>query len=221
MVYSYTPTQILINPFGNFLGIGTTTPFTSLQIASSTTNVTFKPQLILTDNAAGINKKHWFISSEQGTFNIGTTSDKYATTTLITIGTNGQFTKLGGKAVSGVIPVVASADLTGQSGATTITTYTPTATSTLRVGGYITVTAVTLDVAQFQVTYTDETGSAVTANFFPQGVTSANIASTGAFPLSPQDIRVKANTVVTMKTILTTGTGSITYDTGADIEILR
>lgn len=125
---------------------------------------------------------------------------------------------------NGLMAIVANNDLTAQSGATTITTATSTNDGiphTYRIGGYINVTAVTLDVAQVQVTYTDENNTGATATFFPQGLTSANIASTGNFPLPSQDIRVKANTLMTVKTILTTGTGSITYDVGGNIEKIK
>lgn len=116
------------------------------------------------------------------------------------------------------LSISASADLTAITGATTITTFAnPAANHTYRVGAYINVTAVTLDVAQVQVAYNDENSNSVTATFFPQGLTSANIASTGNFPLPPMDIRVKASTTITLKTILTTGTGSISYDCGGSI----
>lgn len=116
-------------------------------------------------------------------------------------------------------PLKAVNDLINQSGGVTVTTYTTSnIVGTYRVGGYINVTAINLDVAQVQCTYTDENSNAVTANFFPQGLTSANIASTGSFSLPPQDIRVKGGTLITIKTILTTGTGSITYDVGGSIQ---
>ncbi len=75
-VFAISP---LVNTNGYKFGIGTTTPFSTVQIASSTASATFKAQLVLTDMAVGVNQKHWYISSDKGSFNIGTTSDTYAT----------------------------------------------------------------------------------------------------------------------------------------------
>ncbi|HXP50610.1 MAG TPA: hypothetical protein VN922_11680, partial [Bacteroidia bacterium] len=111
------------------------------------------------------------------------------------------------------------ADLTGQTGATTVVTYSAPGSgsfNTYRVGGYLTVTAISLDVIQLQVAYTDETNTSRTQNFFVQGATSG-IGTTGANAYSPVDIRVKQGTTITVATVLTTGTGSITYDVGGNI----
>lgn len=115
-----------------------------------------------------------------------------------------------------------TADLTAQSAAVSsvvaVTSPNDGSAHQYRVGGYVAVTAVVTDVAQFQCTFTDQNSNSVTINFFPQGLTSANIATTGFFALPPQDIRVKANTTITLKTILTTSIGSITYDVGGNIQ---
>jgi hypothetical protein len=72
------------------LGIGTSTPFWSLQIASST-----KSQLSLTDPSAGTNAKHWTMRSVGGNFYMGTTSDALtASSTYLTV-LNGGFFGLG------------------------------------------------------------------------------------------------------------------------------
>jgi hypothetical protein len=116
--------------------------------------------------------------------------------------------------------VLASNDLTAQSAAVaTVTSYAVPGSgsfNTFRVGGYLTVTAVSLDVIQLQVTYTDETSTSRTQSFFVQGTTTG-ISVTGANGYSPIDIRVKQGTTITVSTILTTGAGSITYDVGASI----
>lgn len=112
-----------------------------------------------------------------------------------------------------------SNNLTGQTSAGTVTSFAvPSSGSfnTFRVGGYLTVTAVSLDVIQLQVTYTDETNTSRTQSFFVQGATTG-ISATGANGYSPMDIRVKQGTTITVSTVLTTGTGSITYDVGASI----
>ncbi|MBL8158405.1 hypothetical protein JNK62_02650 [bacterium] len=69
------------------LGLGTTTPFATLQIATTTGK-----NLILSDSGAGINLKHWLFSSRGGNFYIGTTTDLYASSTIaaLTLNTNGN-----------------------------------------------------------------------------------------------------------------------------------
>lgn len=112
-----------------------------------------------------------------------------------------------------------SNDLTGQTVAATVTSYAVPGSgsfNSFRVGGYLTVTAVSLDVIQLQVSYTDETNTSRTQSFFVQGTTTG-ISATGANGYSPIDIRVKQGTTITVATVLTTGTGSITYDVGASI----
>lgn len=116
--------------------------------------------------------------------------------------------------------ILAKNDLTAQSGAVgTVTSYAVPGSggfNTFRVGGYLTVTAVSLDVIQLQVTYTDETSTSRTQSFFVQGATTG-ISATGANGYSPMDIRVKQGTTITVATVLTTGTGTITYDAGSSI----
>lgn len=125
-----------------------------------------------------------------------------------------------GVLTAGTVNIYGKNDLTAQTGAVgTVTSYSVPGSgsfNTFRVGGYITVTAVSLDVIQLQVTWTDETNTSRTQSFFVQGATTG-ISATGANAYSPMDIRVKQGTPITVATVLTTGTGSITYDVGATI----
>ena len=124
-----------------------------------------------------------------------------------------------GNITANSINLTGSNDLTAQTTATTVTSYAvpgSTTFNTFRVGGYVTVTAVSSDVIQLQVTWTDETSTSRSQSFFVQGATTG-IGATGAYAYSPIDIRVKKGTTITVATILTTGTGSITYDVGANI----
>jgi len=74
--------SIILANIRGAVGIGTTSPFTLLDIAtSSITGNGFKAQLSLTDNNAGANLKHWLFSSESGNLYIGTSTDLYATST--------------------------------------------------------------------------------------------------------------------------------------------
>src|ERR1700722_15613897 len=127
-----------------------------------------------------------------------------------------------GPAPSGLPSVVAGADLTGQTAAVaSVVAYTTSADGTYRVAVYLTVTAVTLDVIQVKVTYTDETNTSRTQAFFPTGVTCANVSTVGAFAFAPINIRGKSGTTITIATTLVTGSGTIAYDVGATIEQLR
>lgn len=118
---------------------------------------------------------------------------------------------LGTIASSSVPQNQASADLTAQSAAGNVTTFTVGAsTATFNISTYINVTAVAVDVIQGQITYTDENNTA-------QTVSLANISAIGNSTYNPVTIRAKNGTVITVKTNLTTGAGSITFDTGARI----
>lgn len=114
--------------------------------------------------------------------------------------------------------IVATADLTAQTTAGNVTTFTVGATTrTFNISAYLNITAVTVDVIETQVTYTDENNTAQTANFFTMGATSALLSSIGNSAYPVMTIRAKNATVITVKTTLTTGTGSITYDAGSRI----
>ena len=92
---------------------------------------------------------------------------------------------------------------------------------TYSLGGYLNITAVTLDVVQEQVTYTDENGTSQTETFFPPGLTSSGVGTIGNFPMATMNIRVNPNTAITIKTTLVTGSGSIGYDVGGTIQLLN
>ena len=112
----------------------------------------------------------------------------------------------------------ATADLTAQSAAGNITTFTVGAsTATFEIKAYLAVTAISTDIIETQVTFTDENNTAQTANFYMQGATSQLISTTGYVPYPPMIIRAKNATVITVKTTLINSSGSITYDAGARI----
>ena len=117
--------------------------------------------------------------------------------------------------------VVLSNDLTGQTAAvSSIATYTPSANGTFRIGGYLTVTAISLNVLNLQVTYTDETSTARTVSFSVMGTVSPSINAVGLYTFPDIQIRAKSGSAITVKTT-STGAGSQTYDVGATIEKLR
>lgn len=121
----------------------------------------------------------------------------------------------------GLSPIVMENDTTANTSGTTIGTYTPTATTTLEIGGYVNITAIVTDVLNYRVTWTDENGTSQTLNFVPMGLTSASLSATGFSALSSATIRVKSGTTVTVSTVLTTGIGSIAYDTGGWIKVIQ
>lgn len=116
------------------------------------------------------------------------------------------------KIASASIPTTqATADLTAQSAAGNVTTFTVgSSTATFNISTYINVTAVSVDVIQGQITYTDENNTS-------QTVSLANISAIGNSTYSPITIRAKNATVITVKTNLTTGAGSIVFDCGGRI----
>lgn len=111
--------------------------------------------------------------------------------------------------------VVTSTNVTAQTAGGTLIGCNPASTSTLRIGGYITVNSISLDVIQFQVAYTDENSTSQTVVVAPQGTTTVGITTTGPKTFPTIDIRVLGGHNITVSATLTTGTGSINYDAGA------
>lgn len=126
--------------------------------------------------------------------------------------------------VTGGTYIKSSNDLTAQTAAvtsiTTVTVVNDSAYHTFSVGGYLTVTAISVNTITLQVTYTDETNTSTTQSFFGQGLSTAAIGTTGAVSFPPMTIRAKFNTAITLKTIVT-GAGSETYDVGGYIQSIN
>jgi hypothetical protein len=59
------------------LGLGTSSPFATLQVGTTTGK-----NLVLSDTGAGENLKHWLFSAMGGNLYVGTTTDLYGTSTL-------------------------------------------------------------------------------------------------------------------------------------------
>lgn len=116
--------------------------------------------------------------------------------------------------------ISASADLTAQNAAVAsvvaFTVANDATSHTFNVGGYLTVTAISINTITLQVTYTDETTTARTASFVGEGLTVAAVSATGGFAFPPMTIRAKFNTTITIKTAVV-GAGSETYDVGGYI----
>lgn len=96
-----------------------------------------------------------------------------------------------------------------KSAAQTIATFTTPATVTnaYEIGGYINITAISVDVLAFQVVYTDELNASVTTSLL------GSIAATGHNSIPTSTILCKPSTTITVQVALTTGTGSVTYNT--------
>lgn len=119
----------------------------------------------------------------------------------------------------GIPKTVATGDLTAQSAAVSsvVTTTVPNdgVNHTYSVGAYAAVTAISAGTLTVQYSFTDETNTVRTLNFFVMGLTSAGITGTGFDSFPAGTIRCKPNTAITVKT---TFTGvSITYDVGGYI----
>lgn len=75
---------------GTGFGIGTSSPQWTFQVATTSANPTFRSQLTLTDMNGATNAKHWNIRSIGGNFQIGTSTDAFATSTYLTIANGGR-----------------------------------------------------------------------------------------------------------------------------------
>jgi hypothetical protein len=134
--------------------------------------------------------------------------------------------------VSGAAPafsangmVVASGNVTAQTAAyANVAQYAVPGSggaNTYRIGAYIKITAVVTDIIETQVTFTDEGGISQTLTFFPMGLTTATLSTAGFVGYPPMDIRVQQGSTIFVKTTLTVGTGTITYDLGGTITQLN
>lgn len=116
---------------------------------------------------------------------------------------------------------IVDAYLTGQTGAITICTTTPAADGTYRVGGFLTITAISVDVLNLQIAWKDETNTSRTISLFANGLSTVSLAATGVYLFSPVDIRAKSGNAITLQVVLTTSAGSVSYDTGGSIQFVR
>lgn len=151
--------------------------------------------------------------------------------TRLPIGSDGDTLKLSGGLPSWVTgtpvsgppaTVVASGNSTAQSATNnSVATYTTPNDSTVRsfrVGAYTAITAISAGTLTITVVFTDENGTSQTITYFPMGLTSAGLTTTGFTGFAPVNIRCNPNTAITVKA---TFTGvSITYDAGGTIESL-
>jgi hypothetical protein len=115
--------------------------------------------------------------------------------------------------------VVTSNDLTGQTGSISslVTFNIPNdgKDHTFSVGAYSAITAISAGSLTFQIAFTDENDVPRTITYFPMGLTSAALTTTGFTAFTPATIRGDTNTSIT---ISSTFTGvSIAYDAGAYI----
>lgn len=192
---------------------------------STTAGVGAKGKIRLTYTDAGTVTAWKLLTAVNG--NTITTGTGTLTLSTFTITATGNATVSGTNtgdqtAASLGLYVAATANLLAQTGgvATVLAVTSPndSANHQYVVGGYVNITAVTLDVVVLQVRYTDENSVTQTVSFYPMGLTSANLAATGVYSFPNTLIRVAPNTSITLKATLTTGTGSITYDVGGLIQ---
>jgi hypothetical protein len=131
---------------------------------------------------------------------------------------NGRLVK---RWVHGLPGIVSSNDLTGQTDAVTVASYTASADGEYSVGGRVTIIAVATNAVRLQAAWIDETNTARTQNFVVMGATTPDLSVTGAYPFPAMEIRAKAGTAIRIATVLVSGTGTVTYDVGGTIEQLR
>lgn len=132
------------------------------------------------------------------------------TKSTLTAGLGVQIANTSGTVTISAAPVAVS-NVTAQTTAGNLSIYTVgAATGTFNISSYLNVTAIGVDVIQIQVTYTDE-------NSASQTVSLSTLSAIGNSSYSPVTIRAKNGTAITVKTNLTVGGGTVTYDAGSAI----
>lgn len=113
----------------------------------------------------------------------------------------------------GVVAVVGSGNTVGATtGVASVATFTPGATGSFDITGYLNITAVTLDVVKLTITYKDIHGTTQTLTPL------SGLAAIGTNSFTTGQIRAASGTAILVATTLTTSTGSIAYDVGATIK---
>lgn len=130
--------------------------------------------------------------------------------TTITISTSGTLS-------TSAIAISTFTNTVSSTVAATILTYTPGTLGMYQVSGYMTITAVAVDNIEVQLKWTDETATARTVNWTPQGLTSPILTATGVYLLPTLTLRAASGSAITISTTLTLGGGTIAYDAGASI----
>ena len=113
---------------------------------------------------------------------------------------------------NGVAVIVGSGNTVGATtGVASVATFTPGATGSFNITGYLNITAVTLDVVKLTITYKDIHGTTQTLTPL------SGLAAIGTNSFNTGQIRAASGTAILVATTLTTSTGSIAYDVGATI----
>lgn len=137
--------------------------------------------------------------------------------------TNGLITAATGTIQCSILPVsiATTSNYIGLTAGKNLGSFvTGAATSSVEIGGYIKVRSVSVDVVSFGVSYVDENGNSQAYFVAPSGATSVSIATTGLYNFPQMQLRVAPSTTVLVQAVLTTGTGSITYDSGDNIKLI-
>lgn len=96
-----------------------------------------------------------------------------------------------------------------------VNTFTPAASTTVEIDVSATVDAVSAGTLTITCTYTNDNNVPSTATFFPMGLTTAGLSTTGSAALSPLVITPMKNTAVTV--VATFAGVSVSYDIDATI----
>lgn len=180
----------------NSKGVGTVTTFTVTTangFSGTVANPTTTPAITLTLNSITS-------STTATTQSAGDNSTKVATTAYVA-------TALGSYA-----KIVASVDSTGQTASdANLTTYANPSLGTYEIGGYFTITALTVGTVTLNCVYTGEDNASRT-------VVMGTSSVSGAVNIPTSQIRVKGGTNIVMNTVVT---GTATVDCGASIVFLR
>jgi hypothetical protein len=114
-------------------------------------------------------------------------------------------------------------DVTGSNAAQTLLTHAVgAADATFIISANLKVTAISVDVIQTQVVFTDPDGTVQTQLFYGMGATSAGLSAMGRSNYSVMgEVRAKAGTNIVASTVLAVGGGTITYNSSGTIFLSR
>ncbi len=87
-----------------------------------------------------------------------------------------------------------------------------------RIGGYLNINAVLTDAVEQRIAYTDKNGNSEGIKMTPIGTMTSVLSSPGDYSMQTTMFRAMPNTNIDFSVALTTGGGTINYDTGYTLE---
>ena len=100
--------------------------------------------------------------------------------------------------------------------------YVPqTSNGIYEVSGIVNITSISTDVLEMRLQFWDETGTQQTITFYKQGSTTPGMSTVGNNCFSPISFRAQKGGTININTVLTTSSGSISYNANAYIRFIQ